>query len=609
MRRVLLAVYLCLLPLLSFANQTHFLDADQAFQFNASLQPGEPILLTRFAIAPGYHLYQNQLAFVPTQAEQVKLGPIDFPQWTRFQDNGEDYPVYQKAVIIPIVFKQHPNAPFDLLVTYQGCADSGLCYPPITKKVSINLTTQQIVITDPSSATANDDAAPTAFKATQTQLQDLLLSKHYAAILLTFLALGLLLTFTPCVFPMIPILSGLIIGQKDTLTTWKAFSISLAYVLGMSLTYTLLGIIVGLAGGHLQAALQSAWVLSATAIVFVALALSLFGLYDIRLPSALETRLSHLSNRQASGTYIGALLMGILSSLIVSPCVSAPLVGALGYIGQTGDAVLGGLALFCLSLGMGLPLLLIGTTGGGLLPKSGAWMNQVKYGFGIIMLGMAIWLLARILPGSLTLALWAILAIGIAIFLGATDAAPAGPARFSKAIGTVLLIYGSIMLLGAATGNTTPWLPLKNTLSGQVSIKPAQLAFTRIASVQDLQQQLKQSILKRQPIMLDFYADWCVACKEMEANVFSDPEVQQALADIHLLKADVTDNNANDRDLQNHLKVIAPPTIIFFTPDGQEAETVRIVGEMDKAAFLKRLQVFKQQLKARQQRASTPQVS
>jgi thiol:disulfide interchange protein DsbD len=403
--------------------------------------------------------------------------------------------------------------------------------------------------------------------------------------LLTFFGLGLLLAFTPCVFPMIPILSGIIIGQGEKITTGKAFSLSLAYVLAMAATYTVAGVLAGLFGANIQVWFQNPWVLGVFAGIFVLLSLSMFGFYELQMPNAIQSRLTEVSNKQKGGSLVGAAIMGLLSALIVGPCVTAPLVGALIYIGQTGDAVLGGAALFFLSLGMGAPLLVIGTSAGKLLPRAGAWMDATKAVFGVLLLGVAIWLIERVIPEAVTLVLAAALLIISAIYMGALEPireAASGWMRLWKGIGIIMLIWGAIMLFGAASGGSDLLQPLKGIHGSSAAMTTEQaqneLHFRKVKSLADLEQAVDEARGNGQPVMFDFYADWCVSCKEMEKYTFTDPGVQKALEGVMLLQADVTANDAQDKELLANFGIIGPPAILFFDKKGVEKRNYRVVG-------------------------------
>ncbi|HKJ75656.1 MAG TPA: protein-disulfide reductase DsbD, partial [Gammaproteobacteria bacterium] len=494
---------------------------------------------------------------------------------------------------------------------FQGCNERlGICYPPINKKVELKLPAPG-EDAGSSSAGAADGGTPLpevppvpegdtspapdpqASQADQPPLSEQgslaqsLATGNTILVLGTFFGLGLLLAFTPCVFPMIPILSSIIAGQGAGLTTGRAFTMSLVYVLAMAVTYTVAGVVAALLGANIQAAFQDPWVLSAFAAVFVLLALSMFGFYDLQLPAGLQSRLTAASNRQEGGSLTGVAIMGLLSALIVGPCVAPPLMGALIYISQTGDPWLGGTALFFLSLGMGAPLLLIGTSAGKLLPRAGGWMEAVKAVFGVLLLAVAIYLLERILPGIVVMALWALLLLISAVYLGALEPLGEGTSgwrRLWKGIGVVLLIYGALLLVGAASGGKDPLAPL-----GHVRVagggQPAHLEFQRVKTVEELQAKVAAASRRNQPVMLDFYADWCISCKEFEKYTFSDPGVQRALEGTLLLQADVTANDAEDKALLKHFDLIGPPAILFWGPDGTERKNYRVVGFMNAEEF------------------------
>jgi thiol:disulfide interchange protein DsbD len=440
-------------------------------------------------------------------------------------------------------------------------------------------------------ATPRTAAAPQAGEPPvmeQDRLANELAGGSLWAIAALFFVLGLGLAFTPCVFPMVPILSGIIAGQGVNITSRKAFVLSLVYVLAMAVTYTAAGVLAALFGQNLQAAFQNPWILSTFAAVFVLLALSMFGFYELQLPSRLQTRLSEMSNRQEGGNLFGVAIMGFLSALIVGPCVAPPLAAALIYIGQTGDAVLGGSALFALSLGMGAPLIAIGTSAGKLLPRAGAWMDTVKAVFGVLMLAVAVYLLERVVPPAVAMALWGVLMIVSAIYMGALKSLPVeatGWARLWKGLGMVLLIYGALMLVGAAAGGRDTVQPLRGIGFGGTAAEQQHLSFKRIKTVDDLEREVAAAAAQDRPVMLDFYADWCTYCIQYEKYVFTDPQVIDALERFVLLQADVTANDEADQALLAHFGVPAPPTIIFYGPEGDEKRRYRVLGYMDAEAF------------------------
>jgi thiol:disulfide interchange protein DsbD len=405
-----------------------------------------------------------------------------------------------------------------------------------------------------------------------------------------FFGAGLLLSLTPCVFPMIPILSGIIVGRGHTITKAHAFFLSVAYVLGMALTYAVAGVVAGFSGDLISNALQTPWVLGSFSAVFIVLSLSMFGFYEIQMPTLLQSKLTDTSNQLHGGHLGGVFLMGALSAVIMGPCVAAPLAGALLYIGQTHDALLGGVALFILALGMGAPLLLIGTSAGVLLPKAGAWMEAVKRFFGVMLLALSIWIIQPLLPIGVQMLLWAALLLFSAIYLGALNPLPVnakGRHKLQKGFALMILLIGVAYLIGALSGARDLLSPLSGINRFAAKDHP-QLTFTRINSLADLNQHIAQA--HGQPVMLDFYADWCVSCKEMDHNTFSNTIVQSSLKGYLLLQADVTANNETDKELLKHFGLFGPPGILFFNPQGAEITNSRVVGYQDENEFVKTIQ-------------------
>ncbi|MDD2833555.1 MAG: protein-disulfide reductase DsbD [Methylotenera sp.] len=586
--------------LFSTQQEEAFLSPDAAFslEFNQSAQ----VMSAHFKIAPGYYLYKERIKFTlsPAQDHEVQLPNGDIKNDPHFGQME----VYHNDITALLVLKTPPSTPITVQASYQGCSEKGLCYAPQRKTFTITPTLNAQTILTPGALapqdTGNATAAPTANptdtatnRASQSDSQaaNLLQGGQWWLIILGFFTAGLLLAFTPCVFPMIPILSSIIIGKNAHHSRLHAFNLSLAYTLGMCLTYTLLGIIAGLSGQMLSSALQTPWALGFGALIFSLLALSMFGFYELKLPSRLENGVMSLSHRIKGGRFFSDFLMGILSALIISPCVAAPLAGALLYISKTQDVVLGGVALFSLSLGMGAPLLAIGASAGTLLPKVGSWMNAVRNFFGVLMLGVAVWLITPVIPMSVQLVLWAALLIVPAIFMHALDSLPtdAKPAmRFWKGIAIMMLVVGLTMLIGALSNAKSPLQPLSGLLiqANQTS-QQSKLNFSLVKNLADLDAQLLAA--KGKPVMLDFYADWCVSCKELEQFTFSDPRVQTALKDTVLLKADVTNNTDEDKALMQKFNLFGPPGIIFFDAQSMQETHLKVVGYKNADSFLQTL--------------------
>lgn len=576
------------------------LPPEQAFAMSPPLFDGKQLLL-RWEIAPEYYLYREKFK-VRVLNPELTVGELQIPAGEAKQDEffGNVHVIHKVADLkLPIDLSTKTGSDLQVEVAWQGCDGAlGVCYPPEIKYFGTQIPTDanQLaagLILEPIEAPATGTAAkpseastaslpPAVIKSEQDQIADKLASGNWLLTLVSFLGLGLLLAFTPCVFPMIPILSGIIAGQKN-LSTRGAFMLSLVYVLAMALTYTLAGVLAGLFGSNLQMFFQNPWVLGIFGALFVALAFSMFGFYELQMPAAFQQRLTELSHKQSGGTLVGVAIMGVLSALIVGPCVAAPLAGALIYIGQSGDAMLGGAALFALSIGMGIPLLIIGTSAGKFLPRSGAWMEAVKAVFGVMLLGVALTLFERILPEMISMFLWAALLIISAVYMGAVTALPAhsgGWRTLWKGLAILLLIQGSLVAVGAAAGGNSVLQPLKGVFSGSESNK---LAFKTINSPNDLAQALNEA--KGKAVMLDFYADWCVSCKEMEKYTFTDPAVQTALKDFVLLKADVTATTKEHRELLKQFGLYGPPATIFFDATGQERKNLRLAGFVRAAPF------------------------
>jgi thiol:disulfide interchange protein DsbD len=572
------------------SNEDQFLPVDRAFVFTATADGGERVLLD-WQIAPGYYLYRHRVS-AQTATPGFSLGEIALPDGKKKTDEffGDVEVYYEYLTATLPVARPAGTASFDLQVTYQGCADAGLCYPPVTKTVAIEM--------PPPGTAARSDTAPMVSE--QDRLSNIIATGSLLTVMAIFFLGGLGLSYTPCVLPMIPILSGIIAGQGTAATPGRSFLLAVVYVLGMAFTYTVAGAVFAAAGQQAQAFFQQPWIIISFAVLFVVLALAMFGLYDIKIPAALETRLAAASGRQRAGTFVGTAIMGALSALVVTACVAPALVAALAVISQGGDVLRGALALFAGAIGMGFPLLLVGVAGGRLLPHAGPWMTTVKALFGVLFLAVAVWMLERVLPGSLTLALWALLVIVAGYYFGGFGRTVAGgePWRMAaKGLGLAAIVWGVIMLVGAAAGGRDPFQPLRGAalpgLNGKASAASTEaLPFRKIASTEDLDRELAAAKAAGQPAMLDFYADWCVSCKEMEKYTFSVPEVQKDLAGFVLLKADVTANSEADQALFRRFGVYGPPTTAFFNAEGRECRPFRLVGFVDAGDFRSHLGRF-----------------
>jgi thiol:disulfide interchange protein DsbD len=580
------------LPALKFnSTEDELLPPEQAFQFFATVKDAST-LHVNWEIAKGYYLYREKIHFELTNAAGVTIGNYSIPRGTPTHDEafGRVETFHNELGFdLPVIRTNSSAQTITLQAKYQGCADRGVCYPPMTKEIALELPVMQ-------EATLAANTKPTPALSEQDQIVQSLQQDSLVMTLLSFFGFGLLLSLTPCIFPMIPILSGIIVGHGNHINTTRAFLLSLSYVVASALTYTVFGILAALFGSNLQTTFQQPWIIGLFSAIFVLLSLSMFGFYNLELPNSLKTRLHNSSVRHRDGSLWGAAIMGALSSLIVGPCVAAPLAGALIYIGQTSDAVLGGSALFAMGLGMGVPLLLLGASAGKLLPKAGDWLNSTKAVFGVIMLAVAVWMLSRILPPAIILLLWAMLLILPAIYLSAIDPLPAnssGWRKLWKGFGLMMLAYGMLLLIGFSMGNSNPLKPLQGFALGNAQAKEQELVFARVSSLTELEARIQQAHANHQTVMLDFYADWCISCKEMEAYTFTDPKVKQALANFVLLQADVTENSEDDKALLARFNLIGPPAILFFGADNQESAAHRVIGYQDAETFIKTLQQVK----------------
>jgi len=531
-------------------------------------------------IEPGFYVYKHRIS-AKSLSPGAQAGRLELPKGKVKHDEffGESEVYYGEVIGRLAIARATPEAmELELEVGYQGCADGGLCYLPQTRVMKVSL---------PEAGVVSDLSATAAPVSEQNRIAEIISGSPLWFVVAAMFGFGLLLAFTPCVLPMIPILTAIIAGEGDDVTPARGFGLAFSYVMGMAIVYTAAGVVAVAAGAQVQAAFNQPWVLSLFAALFVVLAIAMFGVFDLQMPSSIQGRLASISSNQKSGTVIGAFVMGALSSLIVTACVAPALVAALAVMSQSGDYFRGGVALFAMSLGMGAPLLLVGAAQGKFLPKAGAWMVAVKGAFGFMMLGLAIWLLSRFLPATLIMTMWAVLVFMAGVFMGGLTTLTAEstvPQKLGKGFGGLAIIYGILLVIGAATGGTNPLQPLASVNlgsgDGQAVASHDELPFQRIKTVADLDREIATASDQGKSVMLDFYADWCVSCKEMEAFTFTDTQVQAALSDTVWLQADVTANDAEDKALLDRFGVFGPPTIIFFGKDGQQRHGYEVVGYM-----------------------------
>ncbi len=596
--------------------EQELLPPDQAFKLTVKIRD-ENTLVAQFEPAKDYYLYRNKVAFKSQNAETL-IEKILLPQGAVKSDlTFGQVEVFHKPFEAVISLKREASSTnkLTLVATYQGCNEPiGVCYAPINKVIELTLPVAKAAAGAVANAMSNEAAAATSFSTAKPEsaadlfqspgapplieteslkIERMFESGNFWLILTGFFGIGLLLSFTPCVFPMFPILSGIIAKRGEHITKTRGFILSLAYVMGMAITYAAAGVAAGLSGAMLSAALQNAWVLGTFSLIFVTLAFSMFGFYELQLPTFLQSRLSEEAGHLKGGHLTGVFGMGALSALIVGPCVAAPLAGALLYISQTRDVVLGGSALFVMALGMGVPLLLLGASAGALLPKAGPWMEAVKQFFGVLLLGVAIWLISPVIPAAAHMLLWAVLLIISAIYLHAIDPLrpdASGFRKFLKGLGTIALLTGVALLIGVLSGSRDILQPLSKInisnvdASGERIAQTGHLSFQRVKSIAELDQHILQS--RDKYVMLDFYADWCISCKEMERFTFTDAKVQSRLKDVVLLQVDVTAGTPDDTALLKRFKLFGPPGILFLDREGHEIPRVRLIGYQNTERFL-----------------------
>ena len=564
-----------------------FLPVDEAFQPILTALDGNTVEVA-IRVAAGYYLYKDKIS-ATVISDKAQPGRLELPAGEKKTDQYfGDMEVYHNDVFgrLPIARATPEAMDLELEIKYQGCADGGICYPPVTKVMTVSMPEASAVSALAAVAASGAGTAPVS---EQARLAQIITGSGLSLVVATFFGLGLLLAFTPCVLPMVPILSGIIAGEGDDISPARGFSLALSYVMGMALVYTAAGVAAAAAGLQLQAMFNQPWVLVLFSSLFIFLALGMFGMFELQMPSAIQSRLATFGGNQKTGTAIGAFVMGAISSLVVTACVAPALVATLTVMAQTGDMVRGGTALFAMSMGMGAPLLLVGAAQGKLLPKAGAWMVAVKSAFGFMMLGLAIWMISRVLPDEVTLALWGVLIFMAGVYLGGLttlNSESPGVQKLGKGFGLLAIIYGVVLLVGSLAGSNSILRPLAalNT-GGGAEVSQHELEFRRIKTTADLDAAITLAATQGKSAMLDFYADWCVSCIEMEKYTFTDTGVQNALSNTVLLQADVTANDDEDQALLQRFGVFGPPTIIFFGADGVQRHGYEVVGYMKAKDF------------------------
>ena len=569
-------ILLFILSISTLIASSSFLMPDEAFKPTASLNSKMQIKV-KIEIAEDMYLYEDKVTLKLLKVDGITIKNIEAPISVLHHNDK----VFLKSPSFLVDLKKDDSVTgmkkVTLLLSYQGCSDKGLCYEPLSKKFILDVDSSYIG----SKKYVKEKEVTKELSQTDT-IASTIRSGNIAVILATFFGFGLLLALTPCVFPMIPIISGLIISQGKNITTRKAFTLSAIYVLSMAIAYTIAGVLAGLFGENLQVALQTPWVVFSFSAIFVVLAMSMFGFYELKLPDSIVNRVS--SANHSSG-YIGVAIMGFLSALIVGPCVAAPLAGALVYIGQTGDAFLGGMALFAMSIGMGVPLILVGVSAGRFMPKPGVWMTMVNSLFGVMMLGVAIWMLEKVVDSYVTMMLYAMLGISFSLYLGVFEK---DNHIFKKSVAMILFIYSVSLFIGTLGGSTSMSKPLSfcNTSVSTTSdnLQLVGNKFIKITSLSELDKLLEQNRGKK--IMLDFYADWCVSCKEFEEVTFVDKDVQKKMKEFVLIQADVTLNGENEKALSQKYGIFGPPAIVFFDKNLKPIKSKRVIGFVKPKEFL-----------------------
>ncbi len=563
--------------------QKKILSPEEAF--NLSVKKSGDVIAVSLKLGENIYIYDDKFKITIVKPDIASLNKdLNIPKPTTY-DKHLVHKVPNLNVLVPIdIIKKYTDGEnITLRVEFQGCATSGICYQPMSQDFDFTISnTKQKQIKKQSSPLSEQDSIAKSLATDSIWL-----------VLLTFFGFGLLLSLTPCIFPMIPILSSIIVSQADKITTKRAFLLSLVYVLAMSLAYTIAGVLAGLFGANIQASLQNPWIIVAFSIVFVALAFSMFGFYEIQMPRFIQSKLAKKSDQMHGHGVFGVAIMGFLSALIMGPCVAAPLAGALVYIGQSGDALLGGLALFVMSLGMGMPLLLVGVGAKKYMPKPGAWMNAIKAFFGVMMLALAIWTLSRVIDPSTVMFMWMVLFISTSVYMGALESLKDGAdgvRKLIKSIAVIILIYGVFLFIGFSSGATDPLKPLSKfsqsvVITSKIEDKKDSKIFKVVSTLDELKKIIENS---KKPVLIDFYADWCVSCVELEKYTFSDKLVQKKMSEFENIKIDVTKNSKEDKKILKEFGIFGPPAILFFK-NGKEISSKRIIGFKDAKVFLEHL--------------------
>lgn len=587
MLKKILIIICLILPIVTIAATP--LPANKAFKIKAlKLDPNT--INIKWKIAKNYFLYKNCLQIINKDKNNLQLGTITYPSAVmKINNQGQKIPVYHDNLILNIPLLSEQAGESLLEIRYQGCSDEGFCYPPEKKIIKVafspSLEIQNIALENIEQLpTLNKNIKHVATIDNDDDLSKIFSSNNFVLIVVTFLGLGLMLSFTPCVLPMVPVLSGIIVGHGDKLTTKKAFFLSLTYVISMAITYGVIGAGIALAGSNLQIIMQSSWAIVIGSFIFLALALSMFDLYALTLPISFQNKLANITKTKGGGHFLNAAILGSMSILVLSPCVSAPLIGALSYIAQTGNITLGLISLFFLGFGMGIPLLLIGTSAGKLLPKAGTWMNAIKHIFGILMLGVAIYLLSRIIPDFFTMILWAALCIFSGVFFKPFITNKSNQDRFKQGFAIILISYGLLILYGASAGNSNPLQPLKKDCQKTTSYK-----HLIVNNLEDINRALQTARENKMPAILYFYADWCASCKVISNTTLQNQQIIAKLNNIVFVKVDLTKNNNESKQILKYFNVVAPPTFIFMDTQGNFLKR-SLVGEISVEELLKKIQ-------------------